>query len=185
MNFFVPQIDICVTLFDSANQNDYPTAPFLPSSQQLNNLRKATAYWKQHFANKTYQFTVQQRNKPPKTIVVRFDNTNHAYTEATTAEAKKYNHLREFDQRRAKAMQHIFSLIESPRSVLVSLGNELLIDGLVNGEHYVVALRWNGRLYDFYSAHFKREQQINQIKQNQMIERRNYRDYDKSPLTKK
>lgn len=170
--------------FDSAKSAEqYDFAPeSLPSSANIETMRGAITYWQQNFENKKYRFTIQRKKQQPIDIVVDFGTTNHAYTEKPEG-ASHRNEERVFNQERAVMMDKIFSVIRQPSNILVSKDNELFIERLIKGQHYIVVLTWREmrQVYDFQSAHFKKERQIEFIKRNQDIERKNYQE---TPIVK-
>ena len=161
--------------------------PTLPSSAGIDSLEAAKAYWKAHFEGKVFGIKVhtRERDKDGKVrvipIEVAFSKKNHAYTQ----EDKQLNSSRDddrvFSAERAQAMDRILKTIEHPRARLISKGKDLLLEAAVNGRRYSVFLSWSNmrKVYDFESAHFRTERQVDGIKNTQRQEKLNR---NKGPL---
>lgn len=173
---FAPIHPMSSTNGGKSGRNVLPVPENLPSSETISTMAEAKNYWDTHFKGKTYALKVHSNSKPePTPIEVSFGETNHAYSEKPPG-ASHWNEERVLSQERAKMLDKIIPTIQHPRTHLLSKGNDLLIaKEMINKQYFTVCLRWSDvrRVYDFESAHFKSEHQLEGIRLNQKNEKMN------------
>ena len=87
-------------------------------STQISNLEEANAYWEKHFVDKGRHHHIECRfGTKSYRFTVKFAR-NHSFTKNTNGKhGVKYDHLREFDIDRAKAMDAIWQVLRNPSVV--------------------------------------------------------------------
>ena len=87
-------------------------------STQISNLEEANAYWEKHFVDKGRHHHIECRfGTKSYRFTVKFAR-NHSFTKHTNGKhGVKYDHLREFDIDRAKAMDAIWQVLRNPSVV--------------------------------------------------------------------
>ncbi len=157
---------LCLPLLLTKEQYIQRLDSVLTSSEDIQTMEDAQAYWRKHFGNKTLKLVVKSGKNPngtPKKIPIKvfFDiDNNHAFTwdEHKTGN----NALRLFNLKRAQAMDSIIPTIQAPHIRFKHHGADLLLERLIDGHHFTIVLQWQNfqERYRFQSAHHKSIEQV-------------------------
>jgi post-segregation antitoxin (ccd killing protein) len=130
-----------------AKNND--NHPYLPKSDDINTLQEAKAYFSNHIAGH-WRITIHRKSGCFSAIINFNENQNHAYTKADKTTGK-----RNFDQQRARLMQHLIETISKPDIILENGNRDVYIEKQKTDSYYAVVLEWrnDAKEYRFRSAH--------------------------------
>jgi len=130
-----------------AKNND--NHPYLPKSDDINTLQEAKAYFSNHITG-YWRITIHRKSGCFSAIINFNENQNHAYTKADKTTGK-----RNFDQQRARLMQHLIETISKPDIILENGNRDVYIEKQKTDSYYAVVLEWrnDAKEYRFRSAH--------------------------------